>query len=844
MSYTGSADNSIAPSAINVLLTRQQGNGSWNDGNNESSVYLTALAARALLPFKGKYTEVIESLSAARNFLLSRRDSSGTWATEFESAQALLTLAGLVADTSTIKTSADALTARQNSNGSWNNDVYTTAIAVRALWRYQARNSNGTIAGKGTITGHVVKAGTGEPIADATISLASSSGISVISDADGFFVLTGIEPGERTVLAEKQSYTSASSLVSVYSGQTSSIDRLILGSDQLTSIISGRVIDDISLQGVEGVKISLSGTQNYTISSDTQGNFEILAVKAGQYDLSIQKTSYYALNGNPVVTAGQNLTINQRLIKEGAFLDPSPADLKGRVIDASTNQPIEGVTFTLDNGTSTTTGSDGRFTIPDLARDTSYQATLSHSAYAEQTLSILFASGANGVMETLVLHALDGSIANDKLSLFGTVIDGVSSEPVAVIKRIDNGDSWTTDAQGQFTMLDLIGLDIPVTITATNYQSSDFTLAVSGFGELNQQFVLPPSGSANSAAYTTLAGTVKDKITGAALSDVQLAIEGTGIKTVSDNAGNFQLSAIDLLEFSVTASAIDYLSSTRPVKLAAHGEYQINPKLQPRPDNAVDLFQIISLSQPQTAVPANTVMLFKAQIANLSIETQETLIVGEIYNANGESVAKTSPYAAGTEEPQSRFSFSSEEVKQLTVPWHVQQLPAGNYRLVLRLIELDTVSQNLPEGVVLTELSSYGDIINTSAIAGSFSFNPPLTQAGSQTPVSLSALVLNKGNTALDETNLTLTLTDPETEVVIHSATAKISQVEVGNHQLVSFGEWIADAEGNLVVKVSAADAAVNGLITGVLYVGDKASGTNVIKLIPMSLIYYYLALL
>ncbi|MGD8570514.1 MAG: prenyltransferase/squalene oxidase repeat-containing protein, partial [Gammaproteobacteria bacterium] len=55
--------------AINYLIEHQHSDGSWADGVNVASDYVTALAMNALLPFRGSHSEAWSAVNSAQSFL-------------------------------------------------------------------------------------------------------------------------------------------------------------------------------------------------------------------------------------------------------------------------------------------------------------------------------------------------------------------------------------------------------------------------------------------------------------------------------------------------------------------------------------------------------------------------------------------------------------------------------------------------------------------------------------------------------------------------------------------------------------------------------------------------------
>src|SRR5206468_2270025 len=131
-----------------------------------SSVYLTALASRALWLVRQTTPGIPQALSVAQTFLLAQRDAQGLWSETFETALSLIALVPSVTEPSVMSTSVHALQALQRPDGSWEDDVYSTALAVRALTLTTLSQPNPDLGG---ITGQVVSAQTGLPLAQVTV---------------------------------------------------------------------------------------------------------------------------------------------------------------------------------------------------------------------------------------------------------------------------------------------------------------------------------------------------------------------------------------------------------------------------------------------------------------------------------------------------------------------------------------------------------------------------------------------------------------------------------------------------------------------------------------------------
>jgi hypothetical protein len=281
------SSGTIAPTAVTYLLNRQQPNGGWFDGSNDTSVYLSALSFRALWLYRNTNTSVPPALTKARDFLLSQRDGAGSWGEQFNTALVLTALIPYLPDTSLIANSITTLQSAQLSNGSWANDPYTTALALQALRAAELRG--GGMIGSGAVSGYVVKAGSGEAIAGATVSLLEQSGVSVLTNGDGYFLIPNLAGKGYTVTASKSGFSAASLAVNVVSGGVTLAGRLVLSPGTQGGFVNGKIFDATDLTALVGATVSLSGAGSYAGTTDAAGKFDLGAVAAGAYTVNIHK---------------------------------------------------------------------------------------------------------------------------------------------------------------------------------------------------------------------------------------------------------------------------------------------------------------------------------------------------------------------------------------------------------------------------------------------------------------------------------------------------------------------------------------------------------------------------
>jgi hypothetical protein len=811
-----------AAKAVGFLLSRQQANGAWVEGANEPSLYLTALSMRALWAYRSTYGGVSAALTGAQNFLLSRRGADGLWGEDFQSAMALLALVPVVGDLSLVDASAQALRARQQANGSWMDDSFTTALALQALKAHDARKAGSAPAQDGSVSGYVVRANSTEPIEGATITVDQVPGVVVLTNADGYYMLPGLPPASYTVTAHKAGFSSASAVVAAQAGQVTFMPVLVLEQLGQTGLVSGLVFDAATNQPLQAVQVSLSGAVSYSVLSNGAGEFDFGPVAPGSYTLSFEKTGYLTVSGTATVQAGRTLSAQLGLTKAGGHVDDTPGTVSGLVVNAKTGQPLAGALFDLGGGLSATSGADGAIRLASVPRAT-YQGTLSATGYQPLTFSFMFVPGASGDVGTLLMYPQAPTTTPTSLTLRGLVVDSVIGAPIssAVVTLTETGASVTAGADGRFVLSGITLKNFHLAMSAAGYASATYAMQVAAYGEVDVTLKLSPPGSG--ATSTQLAGLVTDADSGDPIAGAQVSVAGTSLSITTGTDGRYALAGIASLEFVLNVSSVGYTQQQLGVKLASHGSYTANVALTPV---AAEGFQVVSVEAKQPQYGPNATALFTASVASLLSASKAALVLGEVQDGTGTPVAIVRPYAEGTTTPVSEFNFAAGEVKQITLPWNTAQFAPGTYRLVVRVSEPGTISRGAPFGEVLAENSARTSIVPGLSIEGALAINPPMTQAGLPTPVSFSALVRNAGNTPLAAGTYVLTVKSARTGLTLFTAEVGADELPVGNNAQVSFGSWVPSETGNLPVTVQAKAASVPGSIADKLYVGDKATGT------------------
>lgn len=169
-------DGELIGSALNYLTSTQNHDGGWGfcsssqggcQNGAESGVYMTALVSSTLRQFDIT-PDIATAINGATKYLTAHQNLDGGFgfdalsgearSTIYETALAYMALMGVTTDATVLRGAVDHLKATQSEDGSWLQDPYATALAVRALHYSEDLPPVPPELTSGTITGEVTDA--------------------------------------------------------------------------------------------------------------------------------------------------------------------------------------------------------------------------------------------------------------------------------------------------------------------------------------------------------------------------------------------------------------------------------------------------------------------------------------------------------------------------------------------------------------------------------------------------------------------------------------------------------------------------------------------------------------
>jgi hypothetical protein len=337
----------------------------------------------------------------------------------------------------------------------------------------------------GTISGKVVEAVSGDPLAKVNIKTIPSTN-SILTGDDGTFKIENVAPGEYKVSAGKISYDSSSVTIQVSSGNSSSADISLRKIDSLsiktTGTLTGKVLNLTTNQPIPNAIITtLPATSS--IIADEKGTYIIDKLAPGNYTVTAKKNGYQSASADILITRGKT-TIADLVMK---FTDTTSTTIPGKIEGIAHDvlgQGISGVNICTDPATSTvTTGASGSYSI-DKVTPGKVKLTASKNGYTPVTLTVNVVSGLTVTADFELVSTsgtIEGTVTDDST---GRVISGVN------IKTTPGTSTVTTDSYGKYRISNITPGVFTITAEKIGYGNGTASVTVKAGVVTNADMVM------------------------------------------------------------------------------------------------------------------------------------------------------------------------------------------------------------------------------------------------------------------------------------------------------------------------------------------------------------------
>lgn len=726
LAQSNAAQGAPIAQALGWLLAAQQADGRWALAPDGDALVPTAQVARALQAHR-RASGVAAALGKARQWLLSQRSAAPSWGSPARDALSLLAVLAGMPTADAAAQAVQTLKAAQRSNGSWEDDSYTTALALQALAWAGRPVTNPDLASLDLI---VLDADTDAPVSGALVRLAQRA-LQGSTDAQGRVNFTQLVQGPDRLDIEAPGYRPVSSPIQLQAGQ-----RLDLGPIRLkaaTSASSGvtlsgvaRYFNGSAYSPANGARISAGGQ---TTTADRTGAYRLEGLVAGSIAISASYSSYPSIQASTTAQAGQVVEFNPVF----QFQPNSTARLTVVVTDAATGHPLPGAVAALP-GTIRRTDTTGRAVFTSGLKTGTNQVTISRPAYEQALVSFDIVDG-RGLEISVALAPVTGN----QTVLRGVVTDADTQQPLAGVgvSVADPPLRATTDAQGTYSLThaQLAGTRT-VEFGLAGYLAHTQTVSIASAAV--SVFNVPLRQQSQASGQARLDVSVVQRGAGLPLAGAAIEVSGANRHTVAADAdGKASLSGLQPGATQVMVSAPGFESAMASVTVKPGQIYRLPVELQPLTSPLQKLYGQVIDAVSQQPVSGAQISLSGA------ITASTTSAANGYYEFDGVAPGEVVLDAARTGYVALQKSFrldGTTEVKlPLTPAW--QPVPGSAWQVFGSVVDADTLEPLVGADLVLEEVLPGSAVISTvrgsTRLGGSFSFDG-LTQTHARISVSLN----------------------------------------------------------------------------------------------------------
>jgi len=492
--------------------------------------------------------------------------------------------------------------------------IFFVALFLIACFAYQS-----SAEAMATVSGRVVNASNGQPIAGATIRAVHSgqTRFSTTTDANGFYQFSNIQPRYYTIIATAPGFQQKATGVKPPNKQTSTVN-FRLGPTGAS--VNGTVTDATTSNPISGASVSIYQQQTLvaTTTTNASGTYLVSNLLApNSYTVTVSASGYQTKSQGVILPVGSSKTAN-------FSLDQNPGALGGQVRDSSTNLPVSQATVLVYLGqvlvATKDTDASGNYSIPDLPPGF-YTVRVQALNYQAKLSGATIDSGVTTSLDFLI-GPLPGNIKGVvKDAQTGNALVGAS---VLVFQGSTLIGTVLTDPLGQYELDQLAPGNYTLTTSFSGYQTKSVGAKVSANSTTTENIFL----SQNPGKIT---GQITDAITTLPIPGAQvLAYSGNTVvgQAVTDSSGNYVIDNLSPGGFSVFAVATDYQTKGIGASVSAGGTTVASLALDP---NSGSISGLITDSLTMIPISGAKVLIYQG---NTLVDTLITDSSGHYSSSN------------------------------------------------------------------------------------------------------------------------------------------------------------------------------------------------------------------
>jgi carbon monoxide dehydrogenase subunit G len=350
---------------------------------------------------------------------------------------------------------------------------------------------------KGSITGQITDATTGNPIQGATVRL--NGGVTTSTDATGHYSFTNLTMGDYALDVSATGYTAGTDNTILTLTDKDKIVNITLS--PIRGSITGRITDVATGNPIQGASVSIGG--GHTTTTDATGHYSFSNLDMGLYTVSASASGYsYGIGNTILITADKDKTVDIALFP--VPVPPVKGSITGQITDAATGNPIQGATVGIGSGRTAITDATGHYSFSNLDMGP-YTVSASASSYKSGTGSTTLTTTNKDKTVSIALSQITGTVTGRV-----TLSDGTPLSHVQIELHSTPRDTYT-DANGYYSFT-----NVPLGSHTVFINDDHFTQLADNYNALK---VIISVDQNNSAVTTYTSGEIDKAAASLSLSD-------------------------------------------------------------------------------------------------------------------------------------------------------------------------------------------------------------------------------------------------------------------------------------------------------------------------------------